>query len=255
MMKDLRLPDAAIPSADTLIDRARALIPVLRGRSPAAEKARQCPVETIADVRAAGLFRIVQPRRYGGYGMDWDVLCKVAMELGQGCGGQAWAAVVLADHPCLAGMFSKEAQDDVWGENPDTLVSTSYGPRGTVKKVDGGYVLNGRWMFSSGVVHSGWTIVGGFVGADVQRGVGGDGDVVVQHHRVGVLDAAAEVGFGGGVHRGHVRDVAEQVALGLQVVGDEIGHNHFEAGHGECSRGRFICVVSRAETFRSRALA
>jgi 3-hydroxy-9,10-secoandrosta-1,3,5(10)-triene-9,17-dione monooxygenase len=66
-------------------------------------------------------------------------------------------------------MFSKQAQDDIWGENPDTLVSTSYGPRGTVKKVEGGYELNGRWMFSSGVIHSGWTIVGGFVGAENDR--------------------------------------------------------------------------------------
>ncbi len=156
----------AEPDAETLVARARALIPALRARSAAAEKARQCPRETIDDLRAAGVTRVVQPRRYGGYGMDWDVLCRIAMELGQGCGGQAWAATVLADHPCLAGMFSKQAQDEIWGANPETLVSTSYGPRGIVRRVDGGYALTGRWMFSSGVAHSGWTIVGGFLAGD-----------------------------------------------------------------------------------------
>ena len=155
--------DSAIPDAATLVARARALAPALRERSAAAEKARQCPPETIADMRAAGISRIVQPRRYGGYGMDWDVLCEAAMELGAGCGAQGWTITVLADHPCLAGMFSQQAQDDIWGEDPDVLVSTSYNPRGAVRRAPGGFVLNGRWMYSSGVVYTGWSIAGGFV--------------------------------------------------------------------------------------------
>lgn len=155
--------DVSIPEPRELVARARALAPVLRSRSAAAEKARQCPAETIADVRAAGINRVVQPRRYGGYGMDWDVLCEIAMELGAGCGGQAWAATVLSDHPCIVGMFEDAAQRDVWGEDPDVLVSTSYNPRGVVRVAPGGYALNGRWTFSSGVHHSGWSVIGGFV--------------------------------------------------------------------------------------------
>ena len=96
-----------VPDAAVLIERARALAPVLRARSADAEPLKQCPRETIDDMMAAGLHRVVQPKRYGGYGMDWDVLCESAMELGQGCGGQAWAVTVLCDHPCIAGMFSK----------------------------------------------------------------------------------------------------------------------------------------------------
>ena len=77
-----------IPDPTEMIARARVLAPALRARSEAAEESRQCPAETIADFRAAGIPRIVQPHRYGGYGMDWDVLCEVAMELGAGCGAQ-----------------------------------------------------------------------------------------------------------------------------------------------------------------------
>ncbi|MGE3245825.1 MAG: acyl-CoA dehydrogenase family protein [Beijerinckiaceae bacterium] len=153
----------AVPEPAELLARARALAPILRQRSAAAEKARQCPAETIADIKAAGIPRTVQPQRYGGYGMDWDVLCEIAMELGAGCGAQGWTATVLADHPCLAAMFPQQAQDEVWGEDSSTLVSTSYNPRGTVQKVHGGYILNGRWMYSSGVSYADWTIVGGFV--------------------------------------------------------------------------------------------
>ncbi len=158
-----------VPDAATMLARARDLAPRLRARSAAAEKARQCPPETIADVRAAGISRIVQPRRYGGYGMDWDVLCEVAMELGAGCGAQGWTATVLSDHPCLAGMFNQQAQDDIWLHDNDVLVSTSYNPRGTVQRARGGFVLNGRWMYSSGVVYTGWSIVGGFVEMDGGR--------------------------------------------------------------------------------------
>lgn len=152
-----------VPEPADMIARARALIPSLRQRSAAAEKARQCPAETIADIRAAGITRIVQPKRFGGYGMDWDVLCETAMELGEGCGAQGWTATVLSDHPCLAGMFACEAQEDIWGEDTGVLVSTSYNPRGTVERVSGGYVLNGRWMYSSGIAYTGWSIAGGFV--------------------------------------------------------------------------------------------
>ncbi len=119
------LAAALIPGPAEMIACARALAPTLRARSQAAEQARQCPPETIADMRKSGIHRIVQPRRIGGYGMDWEVLCEVAMELGQGCGAQGWTATALSDHPCLARMFSEQAQNDIWGEDADVLVSTS----------------------------------------------------------------------------------------------------------------------------------
>lgn len=154
---------AMIPDKSTLLRRAESLVPSLRERSARAEQLRRVPDETIADFVAAGLTRVVQPARFGGYEMDWDALCEMAMMLARGCMSQAWVATVLAEHAWLAGLFGLQAQQDVWGSNPDALVSTGLVPAGTARRVEGGYVLNGKWPFSSGVHHAQWTIVGELV--------------------------------------------------------------------------------------------
>jgi alkylation response protein AidB-like acyl-CoA dehydrogenase len=151
------------PTPEDIVGRAKALAPKLRERSERAEELRRVPDETIADLVESRLPRICQPARYGGYELGWDTLCASSMELAQGCGSQAWVASVYAEHACLAGMFADEAQRDLWGKDPAALISSSYAPQGTVEAVSDGYVLSGRWTFSSGVHHAGWTVLGGLV--------------------------------------------------------------------------------------------
>ncbi len=81
-----------------LLERAAALVETLQARSEACEAARKCPDETIEDFVRAGLLRICQPRRYGGYELGWDVLCEVSQTLARGCGSQAWAQNIYTDH-------------------------------------------------------------------------------------------------------------------------------------------------------------
>ncbi len=157
---------AEIPTPKEMLARARSLIPVLRERAPACEQARRVPDETITEMQAAEVFKLCQPARYGGFGMGWDVACEAAMTLAEGCGSQGWVATVLIEHACIVGMFPEQAQDDVYGENPAALVSSSYRPVGKVERVDGGYILSGRYGFSSGVHHAQWAIIGGLVAKD-----------------------------------------------------------------------------------------
>ena len=84
-----------------ILRRARMLVPKLAARSEKAEQLRRCPDETIADFTedSAGLLRVCQPKRYGGYDLGYDVLCEMVQTLAQGCGSQAWVAMVLADNP------------------------------------------------------------------------------------------------------------------------------------------------------------
>ncbi|HZV09423.1 MAG TPA: acyl-CoA dehydrogenase family protein, partial [Novosphingobium sp.] len=81
-----------------LIERTRALIPVLQARARASEAACSLAAETVADFREAGLFRILQPRSAGGYGLSPHVLCKVVFEAGRGDMSAAWVLFVLALH-------------------------------------------------------------------------------------------------------------------------------------------------------------
>jgi 3-hydroxy-9,10-secoandrosta-1,3,5(10)-triene-9,17-dione monooxygenase len=147
--------------SEDLLDRARALAPVLRERAFDAENARRLPAETIADLRSAGLFRVLQPAAYGGYELDPQVFMEIAMIIGSACPSTGWVYSVIGVHNWQLGLMPKQAQDDVWGTDQQTLTSSSYTPRGSVEIVDGGYLVSGRWSFSSGCDHAQWAILGG----------------------------------------------------------------------------------------------
>ena len=103
-------PEAASITRDELIARARAMIPRLRERAAATEEARRLLPETVQEFTDAGFFRIVQPKRFGGFEMGLDVLEEVVIEVGRGCGSSAWALAILGGHSWLAGLFNEDGQ-------------------------------------------------------------------------------------------------------------------------------------------------
>ncbi|EQB08812.1 hypothetical protein L288_07230 [Sphingobium quisquiliarum P25] len=153
----------AAPTMAGLVDRAAALVPVLRERADACEAGNKVPEDTIRDFQEAGFFKILQPRRHGGYEMDIETFYAVQMKLAEGCMSSAWVLGVVAVHNWQLALFDAQAQDDVWGKNPATLISSSYMPRAQVTPVEGGYRISGRWGFSSGVDHCDWAFLGGLV--------------------------------------------------------------------------------------------
>ena len=74
----------AIPTGEELVARARAMIPTLRKRARACVAARDVPAESIAEMHEAGFFRILQPRRWGGYEMHPNVFYDVQKALAEG---------------------------------------------------------------------------------------------------------------------------------------------------------------------------
>jgi hypothetical protein len=151
----------ATPSPSELIARARALIPLLAERAAAAEAERALPDATIADMQAAGFFRVLQPKRWGGYEMDMATYFEIQLALAEGDMSVAWVYGVVGVHPWLMGLIDDRAAHDVWGEDDTTLVSSSLMPGGTVTRAPGGFRLSGRWKFSSGCRHCGWAFLGG----------------------------------------------------------------------------------------------
>lgn len=151
------------PTADELIARARALQPALAERAAQAEREQKVPDETIAEMQEVGLFRVLQPKRYGGYEMDPDVFFQVQMALGEACMSTAWVYGVVAVHNWQLALFDDRAQQEVWGEDSGMLTSSTYMPVGKVVPVEGGFEFSGRWGFSSGSEHCGWVLLGGLV--------------------------------------------------------------------------------------------
>lgn len=152
-----------IPTREELVARARELAPMLRDRARQTSELRRMPDETIEDFHRLGFFKVVQPRRYGGYEMDPSTIFDIQLELGRGCASSAWVYGVLSVHSWQLALFASEAQDEVWSENSKTLISSSYMPVAKTEWVDGGIKLTGRWSFSSGCDHCDWVFLGGFV--------------------------------------------------------------------------------------------
>ncbi|WP_157216898.1 acyl-CoA dehydrogenase family protein [Flavisphingomonas formosensis] len=152
-----------IPSADELVERARAMVPVLKARSRQATKDRRIPDETIAEMQEAGFFRILQPKRWGGYEMHPNVFFDVQKLLAEGCMSTGWVYGVVGGHPYELALFHDQAQHDVWGKDTSVLVSSSYQPVGKVEHAEGGFYLSGRWGFSSGSEHCDWVLLGAVV--------------------------------------------------------------------------------------------
>ena len=128
-----------------LVQKARDLVPVLRDREAQAITNRQVPEETIRAFSEAGFFKVLQPGRYGGYELSPSVYCEIARTLAEGCMGSAWVYGVIAVHNWQLALFDPRAAEDVWGANPEVLISSSYMPTGKVTRVEGGYRLSGRF--------------------------------------------------------------------------------------------------------------
>jgi alkylation response protein AidB-like acyl-CoA dehydrogenase len=157
--------DSTLPEEErVLLGRARALIPALAERAPAAAAARRVPSETIAEYHAAGILRILQPKRFGGRQGRFSVFSRIVEELTYGCASSAWVYAVLAEHQWIIAQYPEEAQIDVWGDDPEAVASSSLAPRAPARRVAGGWRLSGRFPFSSGCDYAQWAILGAFLG-------------------------------------------------------------------------------------------
>lgn len=155
---------------EELLRRAEALVPALRERAERCEALRRCPDETMADYAAAGFIRTCQPARFGGFELGWDVLCEVGQILARGCGSQAWIATVLGDHAHIISGLPLEAQQEMWGEDPNTRSCASFVPVGKARSVEGGVVFSGRHSFASGIDHVQWALCGGAIVDGARQG-------------------------------------------------------------------------------------
>jgi 3-hydroxy-9,10-secoandrosta-1,3,5(10)-triene-9,17-dione monooxygenase len=151
------------PRAEELLAAARAMAPALRERAAQCKAERKVPDVTIQDFADAGFFKVLQAEQFGGYAMDPQVFYALGLELAKACPSSAWVLGVVAVHNWQLALFDDQAAQDVWGEDPGTLISSSYAPVGKVTPVEGGYQLSGRWSFSSGSQHCQWVFVGAVV--------------------------------------------------------------------------------------------
>ena len=140
--------------------RARECVPTLAERAQKCEDARVLLPENEKLLHETGLFRFHQPKRFGGMELPFQAIVDIVAELGRGCPSTAWNVGNLGCHHWILGYYEPETQHEVWDANPDALIASSIAlAAGRGKKVDGGFVVSGRWPFSSGVDNSEWNML------------------------------------------------------------------------------------------------
>jgi len=155
-------PSVAIPDVSDLLTRARAIAELARERAQQTEADRRVGDDMIERMRQADLFRIMQPRSYGGLEYGFDVFAQVVAAIASGCGSTGWVYGLLASHQWLIACFSKAAQDEVW-QDRTALAAGTYAPVGQAVAVDGGYRLSGVGSFCSGCDNAQWQLLGGMI--------------------------------------------------------------------------------------------
>ena len=142
------------------------MIPTLARRAIEQKHRRSVLPETIAEMQAAGLFRVLQPRRWGGYEMELGTFYEIEIALSEGDMSSGWTYAVLGVVSWLLGLIDDCAAQEVWGRDPSALICSSTMPAGTATPVDGGFRLTGHWRYASGAEHCKWAVVGGMVHAE-----------------------------------------------------------------------------------------
>src|SRR5579859_6169456 len=159
-MIEQRTTTNASTDAQELVERAKALRPLLQKNAAKTEEERRVPEESIQAIAEAGLFRITVPRRYGGYEVPFRTKLEVSAALAEGCGSTAWAVTLINVCNWFTSLLPQKAQDDVFGANPNARVAGVFAPSAKTRRVDGGLIVTGKWYYSSGSLHADWGLVG-----------------------------------------------------------------------------------------------
>jgi 3-hydroxy-9,10-secoandrosta-1,3,5(10)-triene-9,17-dione monooxygenase len=159
---------------EELLAAARALTPVLRDRARDTELLRRIPDETIHDLQAADLFKVLQPSCYGGFEADLATFFDLVLALSAADGSVGWVYSVLMVQTWALSLMDPLASKEVWGADPSARLSSAVALRsGAIEKVADGYRIDAQFGFSSGCHHASWLFVLGVAQNAVEEGLTG----------------------------------------------------------------------------------
>lgn len=159
-------------SSSEYVQKANALLPVLRDRAAQQWGTERILDETIRDMQKAGFFQMFQSKHYGGAELSPIETFEVTSILAEADASVAWVLGVLGIHTFHLSYFTEKAQQEVLGENPQMLINSPYAPR-MAKRVAGGFRISGQWSFASGSDHCGWSMLGANVEGEENPQQGG----------------------------------------------------------------------------------
>jgi alkylation response protein AidB-like acyl-CoA dehydrogenase len=145
-----------VPDAERVLAAARELAPVIRARAGEIENARRIPLDLVAELRAAGFFRMLLPRSHGGLEVEYPATIDVLAELSSADGATGWTVMIGSESPQLLALLPRKTFDEIYAAGPDVIIAGAFAPQGRAILADGGHRVTGRWGFASGCQHADW---------------------------------------------------------------------------------------------------
>ena len=189
--------EPATPSGDELVDRARALAPLLYEWSDETERQRCVSPEAIEAMRERKFFRVLLPNRFGGLEHDLNTLVRIVCELSTACGSTGWVGGLMMIHQWLCAQFPIEVQEELWGDDPDAIIAGSYATSAIAEPELGGYRISGKWPFASGCDHASWALLGVTFPPDDADGQSQAGFLLAKNSEFAIEDDWFVVGLAG----------------------------------------------------------
>lgn len=148
------------------IERAAGLVPMLRDAAPTAEADRRMSDATMAALVAADMFKVVQPKRFGGHQLGAETFVRVMIEISRGDGSAGWVTALTAGHTKWAGFFPLDGQEEMYGADGDLRFPLVVAPQGRAVPTDGGHLVTGSYDYVSGCDVCNWLGVNAVVPGD-----------------------------------------------------------------------------------------
>ncbi len=153
----------AIPSAEELIGRARAMVPEIRALAEETERSRALSLRIVDKIRNAELLRTCRPREFGGFEYDGEVALKIALTISAACASTGWTVNGAVSNGMSLAHWPIEAQREIWAGDADPFTFACFAPTGTAIPAPGGYRLSGQWSFASGCDIASWGKLGAMI--------------------------------------------------------------------------------------------
>jgi indole-3-acetate monooxygenase len=142
--------------ARKVLDAVRELAPVIASRAADIESGRRLPLDMVGQLKQAGVFRLFVPRSHGGYEGDLHAGMELMETLARADGATAWTTMIGAESPHIFALLPRETFDAIYSGGPDVIVAGAFNAQGQAVVQEGGYLVNGRWGFTSGCQHADW---------------------------------------------------------------------------------------------------
>jgi 3-hydroxy-9,10-secoandrosta-1,3,5(10)-triene-9,17-dione monooxygenase len=148
----------------------QSILDLISSKSDEQRAAREMSKEVVDALKACGFFTMLLPKQWGGLERKPQEFFAEQVRIAEADMSTAWAGGIIAVHAFQLALMSEEAQREVYENDPNTLISSSYNPVGArAEMCEGGFMLHGRWGWSSGSSHCTWALLGGVIPGDGYR--------------------------------------------------------------------------------------